>query len=542
MRKLDGLALVLVLLFLVSGVLTQGNFGLSWDEGLGNLFFGERYLRYFGSFEEKYLDFKAELYFHSETPLNLYPSPFRDYPNEFPALSDTLSAAAMYLFSYGLKLLDPVDGWHLFTILLAALFLWLFYRFAARRMGRWCAFVGLVLLASFPRFWGDMHFNPKDIPETVFFGLTILAYLAWYEKPTWRKAVGVGLLFACALGTKANALFIPIVLVLGVWPWGFNLRSLGKMFWHPLRHWHHYLVMALISAALYFISWPYLHTNPTRVVEYFRHILSQGERTGNAGWDFEPLLQTLATMPEVMLLLLLVGLFFVARQALRVKSTWWRLLLAWLFIPLLRASLPGVVNFDGIRHFMEYVPAAALIAGYGAAEGVKQLAGRRKRVLKWILNVSVLLLIGLNILQITRTFHPFQHLYYNRIVGGLSGAAKIFGENEATDYWGVSYRQGIDWMNGKAVSGAVLYVPVAEWLVQLPAELWLRPDVALAGHDFADSLRESQQPVYVMMITRPGFYDEIAVHCVENLEPEHQIVVDQRAVLQIYLLDNYYNP
>ena len=43
------MALILVLVFLVSGVLTLPQYGISWDEGLGNLFFGERYFYYLTS-------------------------------------------------------------------------------------------------------------------------------------------------------------------------------------------------------------------------------------------------------------------------------------------------------------------------------------------------------------------------------------------------------------------------------------------------------------------------------------------------------------
>jgi hypothetical protein len=47
---------------------------------------------------------------------------------------------------------------------LSAVFLWLLYAFAAPRLGKFAAFAGVLLLAVFPRFWADLHFNVKDIP------------------------------------------------------------------------------------------------------------------------------------------------------------------------------------------------------------------------------------------------------------------------------------------------------------------------------------------------------------------------------------------
>ena len=55
------LAVVIITFFFISEIMTLHNYGVTWDEGLGNLFFGERYLRYFTSFNEKYLDFNADL-------------------------------------------------------------------------------------------------------------------------------------------------------------------------------------------------------------------------------------------------------------------------------------------------------------------------------------------------------------------------------------------------------------------------------------------------------------------------------------------------
>ena len=66
---------LIVLVFFLTATLTLKNYGISWDEGLGNLFFGERYMYYFLTFQEKYLDFKANIFKYTKT-FNLYPSPF----------------------------------------------------------------------------------------------------------------------------------------------------------------------------------------------------------------------------------------------------------------------------------------------------------------------------------------------------------------------------------------------------------------------------------------------------------------------------------
>lgn len=174
-------AIGLIAVFVISGAATLKFYGMTWDEGLGNLFFGERYLFYLTTFRESFVDFKAELPIHNR-PLNLFLSPMREFPHEFPPVTDTLSAASMHLLSYALGWMDAVDAFHFFKIALAGVFLWFLYRFVREEWGTTAGLFSVFFLAFFPRFWGDMYFNPKDIPETIWIGLLVMAYYTWLQR------------------------------------------------------------------------------------------------------------------------------------------------------------------------------------------------------------------------------------------------------------------------------------------------------------------------------------------------------------------------
>ena len=294
-------------------------------KGLGNVFFGERYYLYLTSFQEKFLDFRANLAATRDLPLDLFASPYHEHPYVYPPLADTLSAASMHILAYDLKWMDPVDAFHLVKVVLSALFLGLLYRFFAKRAGRPAAFLGLLFLGTFPRFWGDMHINPKDISETIFFGLTIMAYVVWYERPHWSKAMGVGSLFAAALAVKMNAVFIPFVLLLGVWNWDLKLETWLGHLQHLKRYWWHYLIMAASTVLVYYLSWPYIYHDPRQALTYIRLMASQEGRTGMSTWNWMPTWQVLTTMPEVMLVCLLIGLVVAALTVFKNKPTLWRL-------------------------------------------------------------------------------------------------------------------------------------------------------------------------------------------------------------------------
>jgi hypothetical protein len=535
-KKLSLLAIAFIIIFVVGGVVTLPEYGLTWDEGTGNLFFGERYLNFFISFDPAYLDFtNKDLQIH-QRPLNLYESPFRTRPQEFPPLADILSATTMEILSYRFNWLDPIDAFHLATVLLCGVLLSVLFFFARPRLGTLTAFLGILMLGTYPRFWGDMHFNPKDIPETVFFALTIIMFVTWFEKPSWQRALGVGVLFGSALSVKANALFIPIVLIIGVLPWQLTWQPWTKVWQHLKEYYGHYGLMITSGLFVHIISWPYLYADPLRLQNYYRYIFSQGERQGTSQWNWGPLIQTLTTMPEVMLALLIFGLLLAIKHNIRLSEfSIIRLLVVWTALPIVRTSLPGMVNFDGIRHFEEFLPAACLLAAYGGTS-IVEWASKTQPKKRWAWSAGLFLLVGLNIASIATRYSPYEYLYYNSLVGGISGANREHKFPEATDYWGSSYRKGMRWLNANAEPNAVLNTSIADWIVRLPAPIWLRKDISVIPAEAVSESLKTGKTVYIMFITRVGWYDYIARGCEERLIPVHEISVNGVSILKIYRL------
>jgi hypothetical protein len=528
--------IALLLLFLATGFLTLRYYGLTWDEGLGNLFFGERYFRYFLSFNQNFLDFKADLPVLQQNTLHLFQSPFRGTPSEFPAVADTLSAASMYLFSYKLGWVNPIEGFHAFTVLLATLFLGVLYGFAAPRMGKFAALMAMLFLGTFPRFWADMHFNVKDVPEAIFFSLVIIAYLPWYERPTIWKAGLIGVLWGLALGIKANALFVPIILLGGLLPWSLRWQDWRDLISHLRLRLLHYVGMAASAMVVYLISWPYLYEHPVANLKaYWTYIFDQGGRMGTAAWSIDPLRQVVTTMPELMLAALGVGLVFVTLRTWRGKQPFARILLVWLVFPILRASAPGAVNFDGIRHFMEFIPAAALIAGYGVSQLVASIFPHRRGV--FAARAAAVTLLCASTLLIGQTYYPYLHIYYNQLSGGLYGARNGWLGADAADYWVSSYRQGMEWLSQNAPQGSSVHPMIAGWVVDLSAPVFLRSDIrVMSGDPLPDFsvLEQSDTPIYLMFNTRNGGQLDELAYCQQRKTPVYEIDVDRVPILLIY--------
>jgi hypothetical protein len=109
----------------------------------------------------------------------------------------------------------------------------------------------------------------------------------------------------------------------------------------------------------------------------------------------------------------------------------------------------------------------------------------------------------------------------------------VHGFPEATDYWGSSYRQGMAWLNRNAAFGARVYVPVFPWIADVASPLWLRRDLRVVGPAEAGEARARGEPLYVMYVTRPRYFDAYASECFRAKRPVHQVVVDEVSVMEI---------
>jgi hypothetical protein len=359
--------------------------------------------------------------------------------------------------------------------------------------------------------------------------------------------VASGVLWGCALATKANALFLPgVVLVVVVvarvperWSGGARARWLS-------------LAGAAVAGPLTMVAlWPWLWPDP--ISRYWRHLeyVSGQVFQVRAESLLSPTTALLGTTPPALLLLAAVGLvpLIAGARARRAEAL---LVLAWVAVVFGRLHLPGAVNFDGVRHFLELFPAVTIAAGLGGAwlveQGVAKWSDRGRAHRSWLrpaaATVLTVLSVGSVLWSTVRT-HPHQLAYWNLLVGGTRGAwdDRI---PQAGDYWATSYREGLGWLREHAEPGAVLTVPIAQHTVDLVARERLRPDLGLAPvtvPNFPDlrpgamewlSALAAERPVYVMFVQRRDWMNELTRDCLDRLEPEAEWSLDGVALMRIY--------
>ena len=509
---------LLAALFLAAGFAGLTDYGVNWDEALGDLFFGQRYLSFFTSFDGRYLDFDGEPYPPGHRP-DFSMSPFRRFPEQYFPFANTAAMAVATVLTRVMPL-DVFDAFHAFNLLLGALFIAVFFRFLAARISAIAAAAAVVLLFTSPRVWYDAMVNVKDFPEMVLFSLAAIAYFVAWECSETRWYAIAGVAWGLAMATKANAIFFAfIVLAFELVTRRFDVRRLA--------------VMAGVAAVTFFASWPWLWSDPigrlTRNLEYI------GIRTMNTpeAMTTSPLAMLLFTTTPAFLVLILAGLLLAVLRARR-GSRLDLFLLVWIAVVIARLLVPGAANFDGVRHFLELFPPLAALAG----ASLQSLEWKRAAAIAAVAAIPGLVAIV--------AMHPFQNAYWNMLIGGTSGAhaRKI---PQAGEYWATSYRQGIEWLNRNAPRNTALAVPIAEQTVALVAPVRLRRDIELVRyappvppydpHRLPRlAARAQRQPVFVMFIRRDENGNELTRACLGSLRPVVAWKRDGVPLLEIYSL------
>lgn len=475
------------------------------------------------------------------------------------------------------KMLGVTDGreiWllrHFLTFLIFVGGVSAFVAIAKRRFGPGLALLGVVFLILSPRVFAHGFYNPKDIPTMALFTTTMLTMLRFIERPTIGRLVMHALMTAILISLRtAGVLMVMFTIILLLLPHSpfvsaqDRLRGAAKeknldadtLCIAVVRIISYFIMFALLMVLL----WPRLWSNP---IGNFLYALTNSAGRGGGGFYFGetivgtpwhyPLVWIGITTPILYSVLFLIGLgaciIRVTKEVssratphLLKKSAEIDLLsMLWLFLPLLSIPLFGVGIFDEWRHLLFLYPAFLLIGLVGlesllkachpnsdgtlyTAKNAPRFAlchGERSRTTNHA-HFCKIVIIGVILLSCFSTafwmvrHHPYHYAYFNRL-------ARPFAENFERDYWGLSYREGLEWIlrndNRSAIKvyGSARVIRANADLLPLPQ--WNR--LAFVAPADAD---------YLLDNFRANEYREV-------LPPErevHAITVDGLKLLSIY--------
>jgi len=575
------LACFFALLYFIAGLATLSDYGVNWD-AMSHLSRGQAYLHYYLTGNKDYTDLKNwnlyrtkeesiknsvvtenmrnRLYFQKVDTIFFSPDipkgevprtsiyqnsdidlidTLKRYDFGHPHISDVLSSAFNLILFQKMGLLNDVDSYRVYSVLLSSLLVGLVYWWTASSYGKFTGFIAALSLSMYPLFWAESHFNnEKDIPQAVFWSFMLISFWKAVVERNWKWVLVSGIFFGLALGTKFNILFSIFVILpwLAVYLYKSRKIPIRKFFKKNSKFILASLFAPILGISIFVNTWPFFWTDPigkiTKIVLFYKEIGSTNNIDPNFlgpfGINTYPFLWILYTTPLVIILLVLMGIISTFQVLSKEKQKQSLLILLWFLVPIIRVSWPGANIYGGVRQIMEFIPAMAILSGIGAA-WLTQRLGVLGRL--GILGVIAVLLV----IPIIR-LHPNENVYFNELIGGLSGAKKSEIPSWGNSYGNV-YLQGIEWLNENANPDAKLTL-ATNYLSDIP-RFKLRPDIDLDNHHWSGFERGGE---YAMEMyydyplrsrIRYAYYDTF-------LNPVYEVKVDGVPLLKIWKNDLKY--
>lgn len=327
--------------------------------------------------------------------------------------------------------------------------------------GSRAGFFSVLLLVLNPIYYGNMFNNSKDLPFAVPFAFAIYFMMVIYKSLPEIKTkhiICLGVFTGLALGIRIGGvlLFGYAFLILAYW---FVLNKTWQS-----GEWRKLVSLLVIVIAISWITmllfWPWAQIspfiNPNRALRAMTHfntpinVYFQGFKTDSLHlpWQYLPVSFAMQ-LPDSYILCIAIGLAlclltlkekhkntfnFSKNEFLSVM-----LLIAAIIFPVMIVLVKSSAVYNGIRHFIFILPQLAVLSGVCLSTFLDHYLGKRFRPAIVLLFVAT---TGGTLSDMIEV-HPYQSIYYNHIVaGGLETASK---END-TDYWGSSYKEGIEWV------------------------------------------------------------------------------------------------
>ena len=333
------------------------------------------------------------------------------------------------------------EQYHLLNLLFASVAFWALYEFLlAVKVKPSLAILGPILLFFTPRFLGHLPANPKDMPYAVTYFVTLLfMFLNRKFHPILRIFFIGGAIGVTASLRQVGFILLPLyglyrMYEMKIW----HMKHKAKViFWELVE----VFLMFVVSFCVILFTFPYIQADP---INRFIELL---EINRQFPWNERVLLFDKEYYPDerpwtylfiwfgITTPLLLLALFFAS-----LKSFWEDklkvLIIGSLAINLLLYIVLRPVVYDGLRHFLFFLPQIVLLGTLALQALLKNRQWRKPLLILLVVHV---LLIGYHYI----TLHPYEYAYFNEFVGSLKGASTGF----ERDYWGASDKEAMSWLN-----------------------------------------------------------------------------------------------
>jgi hypothetical protein len=419
---------------------------------------------------------------------------------------------AKRLVSDTLGWVDPISARHVLLPVCVFFFMNAFFSFLKKNANSWIAWIAATVLWTYPRFWGLIFNDIKDLPLLLFFSLFIFFVYGWITShgTKTRLLYGASVMLGLGLANKITILLAPLIVL--IW-WvtlkiseGCLIRSVRSILIDPLSReqkkmfFHMALCggITVLLAAFFFMPAFYAVAKKMGFLESKHGIVMVNLfSVFSKSWNLYPWVQILSVTPCLVLIAALAGFFrTLFRPASRSLDL---LMLVWFLLITLIFCTPLLVVYHGIRLFLPFLVPFCYFVARGTF-WIGEIAGKFFHVKKeWLIGVFAGLMLGSQIFGLIQT-HPYQCVYYNAFVGGLKGAQEK-NMRDANDFWNSSSRELSRWINQNLPPKSMVFFPTVN-AFQMFRYYGARPDI---HYDFVSSTPLPRHAFLVYLpSTHPG--------------------------------------
>lgn len=317
------------------------------------------------------------------------------------------------------------------------------------------ALIAMFMLLLSPRQFGHAFFNGRDIPTMAFFTVKMFTLLLFIDVPNFKRAVLHGIVSGLVISLRVGLLFLPLytVLFLGIRmctdaaetkriPWKRYVGLFGAYF----------MTFAIATVAF----WPLLWQHPLQNVLAALHNMLWdqqapggfyfGEMVGGLPWHWIPV-HIVSKTPLLYVGLAALGfLLFLISMVRRPRSIFMEhrnilLFMLWFSLPVLAVMVLGASLFDEWRHLYFIYPALLLMAVF-VLRALWEYCSRLSTATGGVLRGGLVGLCTVSAVVTTVWMvrnHPLQYVYFSLPSRWIEGKFEL-------DYWGLSFRQGFEWI------------------------------------------------------------------------------------------------
>lgn len=427
-------AYIFFILFFIFGCFVFSDYGISIDERVSRIQNGEINYNYIKTGNSNELLSTREKYHGPAYEFFLYAA------EKFFNITESRD---VYLLRHGLTFL---------TFFISVLF---FYKLNLKVFkSNVAGLFGCIMLVISPRIFAESFYNSKDLVMLCFCIMASYTMFLFVEKQTILMALIHAALCGFVIDIRMMGLLLPL---LTIFMYVFQKKKKAI----PL------LLFVCYTVVFVFAFWPILWIDPlTHFVKAFKEMSNYQGGTllymGNIvstlelPWHYLPVWISITT-PICYTLFFFIGIFFLIKNSfVNIMSTLWIQSFLFMFAaPILAVIVLNSTVYDSWRHVYFVYPYFLIIAVYGSVQLIHFV---KKNNTVFLISSLTAVSIALVLIFMVNN-HPFQNSYFNSFAG------KAIRQKFELDYWGLSYKQGLEYIlaNDKSEQIYIEADPVYEY-------------------------------------------------------------------------------